>query len=117
MLENQDGRFVLPNTETITAAAVALTPRTPPDERLTLVFAPGANSYPLINYEYAVVSTDQPNPQIAEAISSFLLWCIAPQEGSSASFLDPVHFIVLPTTIRALSEIQIAKIHSAGGRT
>jgi hypothetical protein len=25
-------------------------PRTPPDERLSLVFAAGADSYPLVNY-------------------------------------------------------------------
>jgi phosphate transport system substrate-binding protein len=110
MLQNQEGQFLLPNTATITAAAAVLTPRTPADERLTLVFAPGADSYPLINYEYAIVSEQQPNPQVAGAISNFLLWCIAPQGGSASSFLDPVHFIALPTSIRARSEIQIAKI-------
>jgi phosphate transport system substrate-binding protein len=111
MLLNQDGKFLLPTTATVTAAAASLTPRTPPDERLTLVFAPGSDSYPLINYEYAIVSDQQPNPQIASAISNFLLWCISPQGGSAPSFLDPVHFIALPTSIRARSEIQIAKIH------
>jgi phosphate transport system substrate-binding protein len=110
MLQNQDGKFLLPTAATITAAAASLTPRTPPDERLTLVFAPGADSYPLINYEYAIVSDQQPNPQVASAISNFLLWCISPQGGSASSFLDPVHFIALPTSIRARSEIQIAKI-------
>jgi phosphate transport system substrate-binding protein len=110
MLANQNGKFLLPNAETITAAAAVLTPRTPPDERLTLAFAPGANSYPLINYEYAIVSDQQQNPQMASAISNFLLWCISPQGGSAASFLDPVHFIPLPTSIRARSEMQIAKI-------
>lgn len=110
MLQNEAGNFVLPTAATITAAAATLTPRTPPDERLTLVFAPGANSYPLINYEYAMVSQNQPNPQVAAAISNFLVWCISPQGGSAASFLDPVHFIALPTSIRARSEIQISKI-------
>ncbi len=110
MLQNQDGNFLLPSAATITAAAAALTPRTPPDERLTLVFAPGADSYPLINYEYAVVSDQQPNQQVAAAIGNFLLWCISPQGGSAPQFLDPVHFIPLPTSIRAHSEIQIAKI-------
>jgi phosphate transport system substrate-binding protein len=110
LLRNQSGKFLLPTAETVTAAAAALTPRTPPDERLTLVFAPGADSYPLINYEYAVVSARQPNPRVAEAISNFLIWCISPQGGSAASFLDPVHFIALPRSIRARSEIQIAKI-------
>jgi phosphate transport system substrate-binding protein len=110
MLENQEGKFLLPNTATISAAAAVLTPRTPPDERLTLVFAPGPDSYPLINYEYAIVYEQQPNPQVATAISNFLLWCIAPNGGSAPTFLDPVHFIALPTPIRARSEIQIAKI-------
>lgn len=110
MLKNQAGNFLLPAPATVTAAAAELTPRTPPDERLTLVFAPGANSYPLINYEYAVVSERQPNQQTATAISNFLLWCISPQGGNAASFLDPVHFMALPTPIRARSEIQIAKI-------
>jgi phosphate transport system substrate-binding protein len=110
MLLNEDGNFVLPTAATITAAAASLTPRTPPDERLTLVFAPGANSYPLINYEYAIVSAKQPNAQVAAAISNFLVWCISPQGGSAASFLDPVHFIALPPSIRARSEVQIAKI-------
>jgi phosphate transport system substrate-binding protein len=40
MLQNEDGNFVLPTAATISAAAASLTPRTPPDERLTLVFAP-----------------------------------------------------------------------------
>ncbi|HTW50212.1 MAG TPA: phosphate ABC transporter substrate-binding protein PstS [Acidobacteriaceae bacterium] len=110
MLQNQDGKFLLPTPATVTAAAAALTPRTPADERLTLVFAPGPDSYPLINYEYAMVWDKQPNPQMASAISNFLLWCISPQGGSAGSFLDPVHFIALPTPIRARSEIQIAKI-------
>ena len=110
MLQNQAGNFVLPSTATVTAAADSLTPRTPADERLTLVFAPGANSYPLINYEYAIVSDKQPDAQTATAIGNFLLWCISPQGGNAASFLNPVHFMALPTAIRARSEIQIAKI-------
>ena len=62
-LQNQNGKFLLPTAETITAGASVLDPRTPPDERLSLVFAPGDNSYPLINYEYVVVSIRQPDPE------------------------------------------------------
>ena len=39
-----------------------------PDERLTLVNAPGANAYPLINYEYAIVSTKQANAETAAGL-------------------------------------------------
>jgi phosphate ABC transporter phosphate-binding protein len=45
-LKNQSGKFVLPTAITVNAGASELDPRTPPDERLSLVFAPGDNSYP-----------------------------------------------------------------------
>ena len=60
--------------QTIAAAGSAsLGPRPPPDERFILVNAPGANAYPLINYEYAVVSIRQANPATAETLRKFAL--------------------------------------------
>jgi phosphate transport system substrate-binding protein len=106
-LKNQAGKFVLPTAETVSNGASALDPRTPPDERLSLVFAPGDQSYPLVNYEYAVVSTRQPDADTAAALRKFLLWAISLQGGNSTKYLDPVGFIPLPDFIRALSENQI----------
>ena len=110
MLQNQSGKFLLPTADTISAAASELDPRTPADERLSLVFAPGDNSYPLINYEYAVVSTRQPDDATAAALRRFLLWAISPDGGSTPKYLDAVGFIALPDFIRALSENQINRI-------
>jgi phosphate transport system substrate-binding protein len=106
-LKNQDGKFVLPTAETIDAGASVLDPRTPPDQRLSLVFAIGDNSYPLINYEYAVVSIRQANPETAAALRQFLLWAIALTGGNASKYLDAVGFIPLPDFIRALSQKQI----------
>jgi phosphate transport system substrate-binding protein len=110
LLKNQSGKFVLPTVETVSAAAATLDPRTPPDERLSLVYAPGDQSYPLVNYEYAVVSTNQPNAATAEAIQHFLLWSIAVDGGNAGKYLDAVGFIPLPDFIRAMSQKQIARI-------
>ncbi|WP_174254853.1 phosphate ABC transporter substrate-binding protein PstS [Acidisphaera sp. S103] len=110
LLKNQSGKFVLPSAETVSAAAATLDPRTPPDERLSLVYAPGDQSYPLVNYEYAMVSIDQPNAGTADAIRNFLLWSIAADGGNAATHLDAVGFIPLPDFIRALSEKQINRI-------
>jgi phosphate transport system substrate-binding protein len=109
-LKNQNGRFVLPNAQTVGAGASVLDPRTPPDERLSLVFASGEGSYPLINYEYVVVSTRQPNAETAAALRHFLLWAISPTGGNAPKYLDKVGFIALPDFIRGLSEHQIALI-------
>ncbi len=109
-LENQSGKFLLPTAETISTAASALDSRTPPDERLSLVFAPGEQSYPLINYEYAVVSTRQADSRKAAALRGFLLWAVSLQGGNASKYLDAVGFIPLPDFIRALSENQITSI-------
>jgi phosphate transport system substrate-binding protein len=111
MVKSQAGQFLLPTAETVSAAASELDPRTPPDERLSLAFAPGENSYPLINYEYAVVSTHQPDAETAAAIRHFLLWSVSMEGGNAPKYLDAVGFIPLPDFIRALSENQINRIH------
>ncbi|MGB6987588.1 MAG: phosphate ABC transporter substrate-binding protein PstS [Candidatus Aquilonibacter sp.] len=110
MLKNEDGSFVLPTVKTIYSAAASLGPRTPPDERLSLVFAPGQYSYPLINYEYAIVSKNQSSSAVADALRTFLFWSIEPCSGNAAKTLDAVHFIALPEYIRALSYSQIESI-------
>jgi len=109
-LKSYDGEFLLPTPQAIEAAAAALWPRTPQDERLTLVNAPGANAYPLINYEYAVVTKKQPSPETAAALRSFLLWAIAPDE-TNAKYLANANFIPLPAHVWVLSHDQIEEIN------
>jgi phosphate transport system substrate-binding protein len=113
-LANQSGQFVLPSRASMSAAASMLDTRTPPDERLSLVFAPGAQSYPLINYEYVVVSTHQRDAATAAALRRFLLWTISLQGGNASSYLDAVGFIALPDFIRGMSEHQIGLIGPDG---
>jgi phosphate transport system substrate-binding protein len=108
-LKNGAGEFVLPTKDTITAGAASLGPRTPADERLSLVYAPASGAYPLVNYEYAVVSTKQADPTTAAALRRFLLWSIVPSETNEA-YLDTVHFIPLPPHTWELSQAQIQSI-------
>jgi phosphate transport system substrate-binding protein len=110
MIGNQNKQFLLPTADTINAGASELDHRTPADERLSLVFAPGANSYPLVNYEYVVVSTRQSNAETAKALRDFLIWANSPLGGNSPKYLDAVHFIPVPDFIRALNEKQIRRI-------
>jgi phosphate transport system substrate-binding protein len=108
-LRNAAGEFVLPTQASIETGAASLAARTPPDERLTLVYAPASGAYPLVNYEYAVVSTQQPNAETAAAIRRFLLWTIVPSE-ENAAWLAAAHFIPLPPHTWELSQAQIQSI-------
>lgn len=110
LLENRAGRFLLPTKTTVEAAAGQLVKKTPVNERISLVFAPGAESYPIINYEYAIVNDHQASPATANALRKFLMWAVSLKGGNARSFLRQVRFIALPARISALSRTQIAKI-------
>nr|WP_230088168.1 phosphate ABC transporter substrate-binding protein PstS [Alicyclobacillus mali (ex Roth et al. 2021)] len=109
-LENKSGSYVLPTSASIQAAAQQGVKNVPADERISLIDEPGANSYPIINFEYVIVKDDQPNAAKADALKTFLEWAINPSQGNSAKFLTPVHFLPLPTSVHAKSEAQIQKI-------
>ncbi len=109
-LKNQAGSFVAPAAANIAAAASTMVSDTPADERLSLIYAPGANSYPIINYEYAIVQSKQSDPATAAAIRTVLLWALSPSGGNAPSFLDKVHFLPLPTAVIPKSQAQINEI-------
>jgi phosphate transport system substrate-binding protein len=110
MVQNKAGKFLLPTPATISAAAGQMIKQTPKDERLSLIYAPGANSYPIINYEYAIVNKKQASPAIATAVRNLLLWGISPSGGNKQMFMNKVHFLPLPASISPLSRAQINEI-------
>ncbi|MHB8920525.1 MAG: phosphate ABC transporter substrate-binding protein PstS [Halothiobacillus sp.] len=110
LLENKDGKFVLPEIKNVKAAAAAMVPKSPADQRVSLIFAPGAESYPIINYEYALVDAKQPSAEMAATLKKFLTWSISPKGGNAEHFMKEVNFVALPPSVVKQSEAQIAKI-------
>jgi phosphate transport system substrate-binding protein len=109
-LKNKDGKFVLPTADTIRAAADEMAGKVPADERISLIDAPGANSYPIINFEYAIVNAHQSDQATADALKKFLQWAIDPKGGNDSKYLSAVHFQPLPQALEPKSEAQIKKI-------
>ncbi|MEJ2480007.1 MAG: phosphate ABC transporter substrate-binding protein PstS, partial [Acidihalobacter sp.] len=109
-LENRSGHFVLPDMRTVKAAAAAMVPKTPADQRISLIFAPGKNSYPIINYEYSLVDSHQPSKQMATTLRELLTWAISPAGGNAPHFMTAVNFVPLPPSVALQSATQIAKI-------
>jgi phosphate transport system substrate-binding protein len=107
-LQNQGGKFVLPTPKNIAAAAAVTDKATPSDERISLIYGQGEDSYPIINYEYAIVNPKQSDSAKAAEVRKFLDWALT--EGQNAGFLDKVHFLPLPPSVLKLSRSQVAKI-------
>jgi phosphate transport system substrate-binding protein len=104
-LGNSAGSYVLPAAGTIQAALASFT-NTPDIETISLVNGSGARAYPIVNYEYAIVSTVQGSAVRARDLRAFLSWAIT----SGAAQLAQVNFQPLPSSVVILSGTQIAKI-------
>lgn len=111
-LQNKDGKFVLPTSSNIQAAAAQGAKNVPTDERVSLIYEPGADSYPIINFEYLIVKKTQPNAAQATALKNFLSWAVDPSKGNGSQYMTAVHFKPLPSNIEPKSQAQIDQITS-----
>jgi phosphate transport system substrate-binding protein len=109
-LANSAGQFTLPISATIQDSVADFVPIMPPDETISMIDGPAADGYPIVNYEYAVVSTAQPDAGKAGMIRAFLKWVIT--TGNAASYLNTVGFQPLSSSVVTLDEQQIAEIGS-----
>jgi phosphate transport system substrate-binding protein len=107
-LRNAAGHDELPTPATINASVTSFVSSTPVNETISMVDGPAAGGYPIVNYEYAIVSTRQQDPARAQAIRDFLTWAITP--GNAAAYLTPVRFEPLPQAVVSLARDQIARI-------
>jgi phosphate transport system substrate-binding protein len=107
-LQNGGGHFTIPTPGTIQAEVNKFIAITPANETIAMIAGPGGDGYPIVNYEYAIVSIHQPSAAQAKAIRDFLTWVVTP--GKGPSYVGQVTFQPLPTDIQTLSEQQIARI-------
>ena len=107
-LLNKAGNYVLPTSETISEASSSVANTTPADERISIVFTPGTNAYPIVNYEYAIVNSKMANKKEAAAVRHFLTWAV--NDGNAMSYMEQVHFLPLPASVKALTLKQIESI-------
>jgi phosphate transport system substrate-binding protein len=108
-LRNRAGIFVEPDAAGMLAAAQAAG-KLPPDGGASLIDERGAHTYPIANYEYAVVREHQADDETATDVRNFLLWVIDPSGGNAEAMLGPVHFASLPHSARAVSMALITRI-------
>lgn len=109
-LQNKAGNFELPSATTNDSAVQASLSKVPSDLAASLIYASGADSYPIVNFEYIIVKDKQPSTTIADAIQTFLKYVIDTSEGSSPSSLAKDQFEALPTAIVSKVQAAIADI-------
>lgn len=110
MLQNKAGNFLQPNTSTISAAVTAGSGNVPANLAAPLIYEPGSQSYPIVNFEYLVVKSTQSSSDLALAIRTFLSWATSTSGGSTPANLSKVTFVALPSSVLPKIQAAIARI-------
>ncbi|MGB8216329.1 MAG: phosphate ABC transporter substrate-binding protein PstS [Candidatus Methanoperedens sp.] len=113
-IKNQAGNFIEPTLET-TANAVAGASQTLPAgdaswSSVSIVNAPGDNSYPISSFTYLLVYKDQTDMTKGKALAGFLWWAV--HDGQSYS--SDLQYVPLPNAVVSLDEKTIKLMNYNG---
>lgn len=110
LLRNRAGNYVGPTLENITAAAAGAAPTLPEDLRVSIVDAPGPNSYPISAFTYILVYQEQRDPVKGRALAEFLRWAL--DEGQT--YAPDLHYAPLPEEVRVRARALVKTISYQG---
>ena len=109
-LRNREGHFVMPTLEATSAAAAGVAKTMPADFRVSLVDAPGKDSWPISGLTWLLVYKDQKDPAKGKALVQFLKWAI--HDGQKMeSALD---YAAIPKTVAEKVDKTLRLITSGG---
>ncbi len=108
-IRNQAGNYVLPTTQTITAAAAQKPDITPAD--FSIINQPGASTYPISGYSWALIYTHQPDQATGQALVTMLDWLTHDGQGYAAANL----YVPLPAQVRQLAHTMLSQVTGPGG--
>lgn len=113
-IRNRAGRFIDPTLETTASAAAGAVPTLPTGDAnwasVTIVDAPGDNSYPISSFTYLLVYKDQPDKTRGETLAEFLWWVIHDGQKYSSDLL----YVPLPDEVIRLNEKTIKLMNHNG---
>jgi phosphate transport system substrate-binding protein len=108
-IRNQAGNYVIPSAQTVAAAAAQKHHITPTD--FAIVNQPGANSYPISGYSWALVYTHQPSQATGQNLVSMLDWLTHSGQAYAAAY----GYVPLPPQIQQFAQTMLQQVTGPTG--
>jgi len=109
-VKNSAGQFVKPSIQTVSNAAAGAASSMPPDLRVSITNAPGADAYPISTFTYFLAYKDQKDEAKGKALVDFLWW--ATHDGQKMA--PDLVYAPLPAEVVQKDEEKIKSITSSG---
>lgn len=75
-VQNSAGTFVTPSVESVTAAAAGAAANMPPDFRVSITNAPGADAYPIASFTWILLYENPQDKAQARVMKDFMRWAL-----------------------------------------
>ena len=108
-IRNQAGNYVIPSAQTVAADAAQKPAITPTD--FSIVNQPGATSYPISGYSWALVYTHQPSQATGQALVTMLDWLTHAGQAYAAAN----GYVPLPPQIQQLAQTMLQQVTGPTG--
>ena len=105
-VQNHDGRFVRASLETVTEAAAGAAKAMPPDFRVSITNAPGANAYPISSFTWMLFYESPKDKKRAKVMVDFFKWALT----DGQKYCAELGYAPLPKEVVALEAKALGKI-------
>ncbi|HSB35643.1 MAG TPA: phosphate ABC transporter substrate-binding protein PstS [Thermoanaerobaculia bacterium] len=105
-VQNHDGKFLRASLETVTEAAAGATQAMPPDFRVSITNAPGANAYPISSFTWMLFYQSPKDKARAKVMVDFFRWAL----GEGQKYCSELGYAPLPKEVVALELKALEKI-------
>lgn len=105
-VKNASGKYVKASTSGVTAAAAAAAKSMPPDYRISITNAPGADSYPISSFTWLLIPTHASDASKTKALVGFLNWMLDHGQSEAAS----LSYAPLPEQVQQMVRKSITTI-------
>lgn len=113
-LQNHDGNFVKPSTETFKAAAAGADWSKAPGYYVILTDQPGKDAWPISGATFILMYKSQAKPESAREVLKFFSWAYSPEGDKLAAQLD---YVPLPDSVtKQIHSTWKAQIKDASGK-
>lgn len=109
-LRNKAGNYEQSNSTTVDSAVNNSDNSIPKNLAASLIYAPGTDSYPIVNFEYALVKKHQSSSSTASALRTLFDWIVSTTGGSKTTYLSANQFQALPTSVLPRVKAAISSI-------
>ncbi len=112
-VKNAAGNYVVPSISTVAADAAQKTSVTPTD--FSIVYAPGATSYPISGYSWAILLQKQTSATTGAQTVKVLDWTT--HTGGGQDYATSLGYVVLPPAVQNNNRTQLLTVTGPSGQT